>query len=609
MANPAVIRIGNRAVGDGEPVYVIAEIGINHNGSLDLAKKMIEGAAAAGCDAVKFQKRTPELCVPKDQWNIERDTPWGRMTYLAYRHKVEFDADGYAEIDRTCKQHGIQWFASAWDEEAVRFLETFDMPCYKSASASLTDVPLLKAMKATGRPLIMSTGMSTMKEIESAVSSIGTDKLLIAHSTSTYPCPVEQLNLRMIHTLKAKYPECAIGYSGHETGLAPTWAAVAMGATHVERHITVDRAMWGSDQAASVELSGVQRLVSNIRDIEKALGDGVKRVHESELAAAKKLRRVWSLPSLGRRAVQVTIQALALPIIITAAVVYIVLERLFPYTQGQKLVREGFWNDFLMYTIVQSLILGQAIDAFVRFAAGRWRVEFVTAWPLWAQVTFFFVVHDFYIYSFHRLQHANKYLWRTHEAHHSVREVDWLAGSRSHPLEIIVNQTIEFAPIALLGAPPEVAAIKAILDAVWGMWIHSNVNVHSGWLQYVFNGPEMHRWHHKDDISDGVHNFGTKLAIWDWIFGTAYNPESKPLGYGILDYEFPETVGARGFVANAWGMVRDYFAQTAFSFRRFPPGKYVPYTIDATEAARRRAQHRLRAGQEPVASEPSAAVS
>ena len=290
----AVVHIGNRAVGDGEPVFVIAEIGINHNGSLEVAKKMIQGAAAAGCDAVKFQKRTPELCVPKDQWAIERDTPWGRLTYLDYRHKMEFDADGFAEIDRTCKQAGIQWFASAWDEGAVAFLEPFAPPCYKVASASLTDHALLRAMRATGRPILLSTGMSTTAEIDAGVSAVGTDDLLIAHSTSTYPCPLEQLNLRMLHTLKAKYPTCPIGYSGHETGLAPTWAAVAMGATHVERHITLDRAMWGTDQAASVELSGVQRLVSNIRDIERALGDGVKRVHESELVAAKKLRRVWS---------------------------------------------------------------------------------------------------------------------------------------------------------------------------------------------------------------------------------------------------------------------------------------------------------------------------
>jgi N-acetylneuraminate synthase len=291
----ADIKIGNKQVGDGQPVYIVAEIGINHNGSMDVAKKMIEGAAAAGCDAVKFQKRTPELCVPKDQWLLERDTPWGRMTYIDYRHKVEFTKDNYAEIDRYCKEKNIQWFASCWDEPSVDFMEQFNPPCYKAASASLTDLDLLKKKKSTGRPLIISTGMSTMEEIEAAVKEIGTDKLLIAHATSTYPCPPEELNLKMIQTLKTKYPMCPIGYSGHETGLATTWASVAMGATFIERHITLDRAMWGTDQAASVEIGGLERLVGNIRDVEKSIGDGVKRVYESEIGPRKKLRRVQSV--------------------------------------------------------------------------------------------------------------------------------------------------------------------------------------------------------------------------------------------------------------------------------------------------------------------------
>lgn len=290
----ATIRIGQSLVGGSNPTFVIAEIGINHNGSLDIAKKLIDGSVLAGCDAVKFQKRTPELCVPKDQWNIMRDTPWGRMSYLDYRHKVEFTKDDYAEIDRYCKERKIQWLASCWDEPSVEFMEQFNPPCYKAASASLTDLPLLRAMKRTGRPLIISTGMSTMEEIVRGVEGVGTDNLLIAHSTSTYPCPVEQLNLKMIHTLKEKYPMCPIGYSGHEVGLAPTWAAVAMGATFVERHITLDRAMWGTDQAASVEIVGLMRLVGNIRDVQRSLGDGVKKVHESEMASRKKLRRVQS---------------------------------------------------------------------------------------------------------------------------------------------------------------------------------------------------------------------------------------------------------------------------------------------------------------------------
>ncbi len=286
------IQIGDRRVGDGERVFVIGEIGINHNGSMEIAKKLIDGAALAGCDAVKFQKRTPELCVPKEQRDIVRETPWGKMTYLEYRFLVEFDAVQYAEIDRYCKDRKILWFASCWDEESVEFIERFNPVCHKAASAALTDTSLLKKKQATGKPLILSTGMSTQDEIENAINELGTYNILIAHATSTYPCPPEELNLKMIHTLKAKYPECLIGYSGHETGLAPTWAAVAMGATFVERHITLDRAMWGSDQAASVEIGGLMRLVSNIRDIEKAFGDGVKKLYESELGARKKLRRV-----------------------------------------------------------------------------------------------------------------------------------------------------------------------------------------------------------------------------------------------------------------------------------------------------------------------------
>jgi len=278
--------------GDGHPVYVIAEIGINHNGSMEVAKKLIEGAAQAGCDAVKFQKRTPELCVPMDQRLIERDTPWGRMTYMDYRYKVEFGFDEYSEIDEYCRKKGIAWFASCWDEEAVDFMEKFNPPCYKAASASLTDLTLLKKTKDTGRALIISTGMSTMEEVTAAVDALGRQNLLLAHTNSTYPCPVEELNLKMITTLKGLYPEVPIGYSGHEVGLATTWAAVALGAVFVERHVTLDRAMWGSDQAASVEISGMSRLVSNIRDIEKALGDGVKRVYDGEAAARKKLRRV-----------------------------------------------------------------------------------------------------------------------------------------------------------------------------------------------------------------------------------------------------------------------------------------------------------------------------
>lgn len=293
-ASGPIVPIGEREVGEDRPVFVIAEIGINHNGSLELCEKLIEGAHRAGCDAVKFQKRTPELCVPLDQWNVMRDTPWGRMTYIDYKRKIEFGQSEYQHIDRVCRRLGIAWFASCWDLPSIEAIERFNPPCYKAASASLTDHELLRAMKATGKPLVISTGMSSVDEIDAAVSAVGHKHLLIAHSTSTYPCPVDELNLRMIRTLKREYPRCPIGYSGHETGLAPTWAAVALGATFIERHITLDRAMWGTDHAASVELSGLERLVGQIRDVERAVGDGVKRVYDSELPIRQKLRRVPS---------------------------------------------------------------------------------------------------------------------------------------------------------------------------------------------------------------------------------------------------------------------------------------------------------------------------
>lgn len=287
------VRIGDRLVGEGQPVYIVAEIGINHNGDVDIAKRLIDAAKLAGCDAVKFQKRTPELCVPPEQRNIPRETPWGLITYLEYRYKVEFGHEQYAEIDRYCKQQGITWFTSCWDIPSVDFIEQFDPPCYKVASASLTDDELLLRLNSTGKPILLSTGMSTMDEIRHAVSLLDHDRLIIMHSTSTYPCPPNELNLRMIQTLKREFG-LPVGYSGHEVGLQTTYAAVVLGACVVERHITLDRAMWGSDQAASVEPGGFMRLVRDIRVIELALGDGVKRVYESELAARAKLRRAPS---------------------------------------------------------------------------------------------------------------------------------------------------------------------------------------------------------------------------------------------------------------------------------------------------------------------------
>lgn len=287
------IKIGNRLVGDGHPAYIIAEIGINHNGSVEIAKQMIDAAVHAGVDAVKFQKRTPEICTPPDQQKLMRDTPWGYITYLEYRHKVEFNEADYRELDRYCREKGISWFASVWDEPSVDFMEKFNPPAYKIPSASLTDHELLRYARKMGRPLILSTGMSTMAEISSAVRVLGTDNLVITHCTSTYPCEPEELNLRMIETLRKKFP-CPVGYSGHEVGLVPPAVAVALGACMIERHLTLDRAMWGSDQAASVEPAGFARLVMYVRVSEASLGDGVKRVYASEKSSLKKLRRVLS---------------------------------------------------------------------------------------------------------------------------------------------------------------------------------------------------------------------------------------------------------------------------------------------------------------------------
>jgi len=284
------IKIGNRLIGENHPTYVIGEIGINHNGNIEIAKNLILAAKKAGVDAVKFQKRTPEICVPLEQQSQMRDTPWGYITYLEYRHKVEFGFDEYQEIARYAREVGIDWFASAWDIPSLEFMEKFDPPTHKIASALLTDKELLRAHRDTGKPLILSTGMSTMQQIREAVEILGEDRLLLCHTTSSYPCPPEELNLSMIKTLKENF-NCLIGYSGHEVGLVPTAIAVAMGACLVERHITLDRSMWGSDQSASVEPQGLSTLVKYIRVTEKALGDGVKHVYDSEKSSLSKLRR------------------------------------------------------------------------------------------------------------------------------------------------------------------------------------------------------------------------------------------------------------------------------------------------------------------------------
>lgn len=286
------MKLGKRLVGDGHPAYVIAEIGINHNGDLNLAKQMIDAAVHAGADAVKFQKRTPEVATPPEQQKQMRETPWGYITYLEYRYKVEFDEKQYAEIDKYCREKKIAWMVSVWDEPSVDFMEKFDTPAYKIPSASLTDHGLIRKARAAGRPLILSSGMSTMEQIKKGVDTAGEKDLALMHCTSTYPCEPEELNLKMVETLRRALPNVPVGYSGHEVGLVPSAVAVALGACMVERHLTLDRAMWGSDQAASVEPGGFERLVKYIRVTEASLGDGVKKVYESEKPSLKKLRRV-----------------------------------------------------------------------------------------------------------------------------------------------------------------------------------------------------------------------------------------------------------------------------------------------------------------------------
>jgi N-acetylneuraminate synthase len=286
------VKFGNRMVGDGHPAYIIAEVGINHNGDMEIARKIIDAAVHAGADAIKFQKRTPEISTPPDQQMQMRETPWGYITYLDYRYKVEFDKEQYREIDGYCKEKKIDWLVSVWDEPSVDFMEEFETPAYKVPSASLTDLNLLKYIRKSGKPLILSTGMSTMQQIHGAVDTVGNENLVIMHCTSTYPCEPEELNLNMIGTLRKEFPNNPIGYSGHEVGLVPSAVAIALGASSIERHITLDRAMWGSDQAASVEPGGFERLVKYIRVTEAALGDGVKKVYDSEKGPRKRLRRV-----------------------------------------------------------------------------------------------------------------------------------------------------------------------------------------------------------------------------------------------------------------------------------------------------------------------------
>lgn len=286
----ATVQIGDKLVGDGQPCYVISEIGINHNGDVELAKRLISIAVAAGCDAVKFQKRTVDVVYSADELARPRESPFGE-TNGDLKRGLEFGAAQYREIDRYCSEVRMPWLASCWDETSVDFVEQFEPPAYKIASASLTDDNLLRHTRATGRPVILSTGGSTIEQVDHAVDVLGPSDLILLHTCSTYPSAYAELNLRVIGTLRERYG-VPVGYSGHETGLPSSVAAVALGACVIERHITTDRAMWGSDQAASLEPNGVTRLVRDIRLVESAMGCSDKTVSASEAAVMKKLRRV-----------------------------------------------------------------------------------------------------------------------------------------------------------------------------------------------------------------------------------------------------------------------------------------------------------------------------
>lgn len=287
----APVNIGGKEIGPGQPVYMIGEIGINHNGDIEIAKQLIDVAASAGAQAVKFQKRTPDISTPADMKDKMRSTPWGEMTYLEYKHRVEFGRSDYEKLINHAAGLGMDCFASPWDIPSVHFMEELGAVTHKVASASVTDIEMLKVLAETGKPIILSTGMSTIEQIDAAVETLGTSRLVMLHSTSTYPLPPEEANLRTIETLRERYG-VPVGYSGHERGLQISLAAVALGAVAVERHITLDRTMWGSDQASSLEPTGFEHLIRDIRILGDVLGDGVKRVMPGELAPLSRLRRV-----------------------------------------------------------------------------------------------------------------------------------------------------------------------------------------------------------------------------------------------------------------------------------------------------------------------------
>ncbi|MFA7219291.1 MAG: N-acetylneuraminate synthase family protein [Synergistaceae bacterium] len=275
----------------GDHTFIIGEIGINANGDIDIAKKIIDIAVECGCDAVKFQKRDPAICVPEAQKSKMRETPWGYISYLDYKYIVEFQKEEYDEIDRYCKQKGIEWFASAWDMNSVNFLKQYDCKFNKIASATLTDIDVLEGISKEKKYTYISTGMSTLRQIGDAVGIFRANNcpFELMHCNSEYPMQVKDANLLVMQTLRNEFG-CNVGYSGHESGIIATCAAVAMGASSIERHITLSRSMYGSDQSASLEKAGLERLVRYVRSIESSFGSPIKSVTEKEIEMSKKLR-------------------------------------------------------------------------------------------------------------------------------------------------------------------------------------------------------------------------------------------------------------------------------------------------------------------------------
>lgn len=290
--DPRPVKIGDKFIGHNNPVFFIAEIGINHNGDLNIAKKLVDIAVERGCDAVKFQKRVPEIAVPEHHKNKLRETPWGELTYLDYKKKIEFGEEEFRELDRYCKERGIMWFASVWDIPSIEFIEKFDTPCYKVPSASLTDGKLLEALKKTGRPVIISTGMSTIDETERAVKILGEENIVLMQCTSVYPCKDEDLDLNVIKTFRKKF-NCPIGYSGHEPGYLDGVIATSLGACVIEKHITLDHAMWGTDQAASLDPAELRECCDSCKRTPIILGSHEKKFHDSEEPIRDKLRKFF----------------------------------------------------------------------------------------------------------------------------------------------------------------------------------------------------------------------------------------------------------------------------------------------------------------------------